>query len=291
MKKILLIAIAAIFFAGCDKQETPETPPRNISFTVSGFTHQTTPVGALQKSGSQTMASDSTQLKDHISTLKFLLFDAQGKLVVQKSQTSDAAGFGTFSERIKDGKYTAFFIGGPGEPTLDLSTFTISNLLSTRDTYIKHMEFNVAQEDKTMNVVLERFGAKLKIKLTDPFPSDIKALKFHVKLLDKLNFVTKAAETSQPDEGAVYVFDPEVRTKDATLEMFCALFPGQSYTVTGFLKAYDKDNNVVYNREIKDITLEHNKLTTVTGNAFFDYTEGFTIKIDTDYAGNIDQTF
>jgi len=233
----------------------------------------------------------NSNLSAHISSLKLIVFDAQGKLVVQKSQSTGAADFGKFTESLRDGKYTAYFIGGPGDSNTDLATFSISNLLPDKDTFVKKLEFSVSEQDQAINVALDRFGAKIKIQLTEAFPADVTSLKFQVRLLNKLGFATLAAESTQPAVGMDYEFNPTVRTKEATLELFCALFPGQTYTVTGVLKAYDKDNKIVYSREIKDIKLENNKLTTVTGNAFHNYTEGFTISINSDYNGNINQNF
>ena len=293
-KSFVIVALFCTVLFGCGKDEAPEVPPRNVSFNVTGFTQELSPipVSKAKLAVVRKMESPATNdLSTYIGTLKFLLFDAQGKLVLQRTQASDGAAFGTFSERIKDGKYTAYFVGGPGDASTDLAAFSISNLVHDKDTFVKQVDFSVDQTDKVVDVTLDRFGAKLKIQLTDAFPADITSLKLHVKLLNKLNFATKAAESTQPEEGLVYEFDPTIRTKDASLSLFCGLFPGASYKVTGVLKAYDKDNKVVYNREIKDITLENNKLTTVTGNAFFDYTEGFTIKINADYSGNIDQKF
>lgn len=148
MRKLFIIAAAALMAVACNKAETNETAEtRQITFRTSGF----------------------TQTRDSQPMTDIWLFDYRnGELLQSVHQSSSDPDFGSPTLTMACGSHTIYCAASRGtEPTLEAESHSIS-FSKPDDTFWNTMEINVTPETaQSQTITLNRVVAKLTLVIED----------------------------------------------------------------------------------------------------------------------------
>jgi len=300
MKKIFNLGITLAFLlASCAKQEVQNEILENthqVSFNVSTFEKDIS--NFPKQSSGKTMSAPNTlavvsgsDLKTHIKSISYLVFNEKGVKVADVIQKDTEKDFGKINLQLRDGAYKLMVAGGTGTFSGTPSALFLHNISHLSEQFYKQVDFKVESKDANYDATLNRMGAKLVIKLTQEWPSAVKNVTFKANVSNRLNFATLKGENSFGTAYPAYIFGEVAANRLQESCWFSAMFPSETTLQTGILTAYGANNEVLYQRTLENIQLEHNKITTMTGDLFTAKTSGFEIKIDADWGGNINQTF
>jgi len=300
MKKILSLGIAAIaMLASCAKQEVNNDTievTHQVSFNIENF--QKDVIGFPTKSNAKVMSVNATaavvggaDLKTYTKSISYVIFNDKGVKVKDSVQTDTDKNFGKINVQLRDGAYKMVIAAGTGKFAGAQTALFLNGISYLGEQFYKQIDFTVASKDANYDATLSRMGAKLVVKLTQEWPASVKNVTLKMNVNDRLNFATLKGENSLGTAYPEYVFGEKAASKLVESSWFTALFPTETASQTATLTAYGSNNEVLYQRTIDKIQLEHNKITTLTGNLFTSKISGFEIKIDAEWAGTIDQTF
>ena len=300
MKKILSLGIAAIaMLASCAKQEVNNDTielTHQVSFNIENF--QKDVIGFPTKSNAKVMSVNATaavvggaDLKTYTKSISYVIFNDKGVKVKDSVQTDTDKNFGKINVQLRDGVYKMVIAAGTGKFAGAQTALFLNGISYLGEQFYKQIDFTVASKDANYDATLSRMGAKLVVKLTQEWPASVKNVTLKMNVNDRLNFATLKGENSLGTAYPEYVFGEKAASKLVESSWFTALFPTETASQTATLTAYGSNNEVLYQRTIDKIQLEHNKITTLTGNLFTSKISGFEIKIDAEWAGTIDQTF
>ncbi|WP_158827265.1 FimB/Mfa2 family fimbrial subunit [Mucilaginibacter lacusdianchii] len=299
MKKLLLFGmLCSLGIVSCKKNSSsgdsqPETGNKTykVDFKVADFTQQTGPVVTTNAVNSN---KKTTAVQDNITTLYYLIFDSNNKLVHQTTQKSSVTGFGSISDSLMVGTYTVVFIGGaPTVPTngngaiVDLlllenpttthtlsdyyASYTASNYTSPgsiapwSDTFFKSYQLQVSASTTTQNVTLNRIVGKVSVHVKD-LPTEATTLRLMV-INDKRKFYL---DQNKPDETGSSTIIHTLTAAEKTDQNFkisdFVLNTGAPLTVT--ITCYNQSGSVLASKAITNVVLTANQETLFSGSLF-----------------------
>jgi len=258
------------------------------------------------------MAADagasSTKLSNYIQRLQYFLYNAQGVQIATKTLQSDSseAGFTPPTANLPAGTYTVIFVGSAfRQGTSDylfidgttLKDFAIGNSLTGEisDLFYVKKQFEVTSNGNTVDVTLQRPGGKLKLIIEDKWPANVD----HVGIsINAYIFYYDNGYLSQNTKNDISI--RENSSADGTnagcnWENFIFTDNSGVTTLNAVLTAYSKTNGVIATKNVNNIRIEKNKITTVSGKLFDNLGQSastmFNIKINGDWAGELHQSF
>lgn len=329
MKKTLcFMMVGAFLFASCKKTEPTEPKDEKlyeVKFKVGLFSQTVSdfPVASKKSSGKYTTSDDTPpNLSKSIARLDYFLYNSEGTRIANRTIQSDssAIGFELPTANLKAGKYRVVFMGArgkgggwPGYYYYSHHKFTPSinrgdwNNGSISDLFFSSVEFQVGGEDSYVDVNLKRMGGQLRIVVEDEWPSNIERIGLSLNVSYSYQLAEDRINQSQSDDMSVpknykTTYEmvngfpvPKQVFVDCSWENFIFAAGSQATTLNGTLTAYSKYNDVVVTKNLTNIKVEQNKVTTVRGKLFddlgFNPTSSFNLTIDSAMAGDINQTF
>lgn len=191
MRKLFLyITILPVLFISCKKdQKSPDATRQKkyaVKFNITGFTQQIVS-SVNNKLRMNSLQSLSNSLDTTIiGVLYYIVYDSNGNLVTQITQTSGQTNFGNISDELPAGTYQVNFGGGKTgllvNPWLDgglegYRNFHYPNQLPnippwSDDFFFKQINLTISSGNVSQNVSLERVTAKLTINIQDALPSN-----------------------------------------------------------------------------------------------------------------------
>jgi hypothetical protein len=320
MKKLMLIVMSTVFlFASCKKDNSEgqaSQKAQQVKFNVSVFDQS---IGDFPKamanansSHGKLMAADagasSTKLSNYIQRLEYFLYNAQGVQIATKILQPDSSetGFTPPSANLPAGTYTVIFVGSAfREATSDylfidgttLQDFTISNTLRSEvsDVFFVKKQFEVASTDNTVDVTLQRPGGKMKLVIEDTWPANVDHVGLSINGYT-IYFVDRfVGQTTKNDITIRKNSGPNGTNAGCNWENFMFTDDTGVITLNAVLTAYSKTNEVIVTKNVNNIRVEKNKITTVSGKLFDNLGQSastmFNIKINGDWAGELHQSF
>ena len=233
-----------------------------------------------------------------------------GKKVKSVTQTRGDEGYGGVTMQLTPGVYQVLVLAhsSNGNPTLsNAEKIPFTNAIGYTDTFYAYQDITVTTESKEHAITLERVTAMLRFIINDTMPQSVKTLKFYytggsgaLNANTGLGCVASQQTVNMevdPAAARPYTFELYTIPREVTASL--------NLTVT----AYDGGGNVVIEQNIKDIAIERNKITELSGDFFTNENGGdnhsdpggegddtftstsFIISASTEWAGIISKTY
>lgn len=215
-----------------------------------------------------------------------------GTRVKYVNQKLDDDNFGSALISIPKGIYTLVVIGHSGET--NVSSLYINKLTfggKVTDTFEYCEEIEVTDEPKTIEAVLTRIVAMVRLKITGNIPANAAKLKF---------YYTGGSSSLDGETKLGCVVSRQTEYRDVspsqtTYDIFT--FPHEEKDVLQItVTAYDAVGNELIERLFSDIQVTTNYITCISGDFFDGSIDGFTntetiLKADNEWAGQTDYTY
>ncbi|MGV3508948.1 MAG: FimB/Mfa2 family fimbrial subunit [Sphingobacteriaceae bacterium] len=206
MKKLLFILTCTLFLFSCKKTENspPEEVLTPVFFSVANFSQKT---GEISKSNSSISEQGDT-LRNYVKHFYYRVYNAEGKLIKVKNQTSSQTTFGTVSDTLSPGDYTFVFAASVkalqfSGTSLDDASFFLGDTAVWDDTFSKKIAITVGSTPVNESVRLNRVVAGLELNLLQELPSHILALQI---------IAENECNTYQIISGLSHTIIPKIKT-------------------------------------------------------------------------------
>ena len=288
MKKVILMAVAAAFMCGCEKQIVADNEPdadasgvvtvdgKRFTFTCKGdfgsptFTDFSQGDASAYETGKSTRAAylqaDGADMTD------LWVFDFVGDECVQTiHQSSTDDDFGRPVMTLAYGSHHVYFVASRGaEPSVDATACTIS-WTRPSDTFWKDYEVSVVSTSNgNRAVTLDRVVTRLRVTVNDEVPATMATLSVTPAVwYYGVNYKTgEPSGASEGQERSVAV-PASYQGTSGQLSMSIFGFSGSEEWTTGLtIKAKDGDGAVLGQANIEDAPLKRNRVTEYSGNLF-----------------------
>lgn len=237
-----------------------------MTFSVSDFNQDVVNLG---KSSSKTSAVGDT-LANYAKYLSYRIYNAAGVLVNSIDQTSSGATFGSVSDRLPAGTYSAFLAASK---SYLFASGTGTNLPSAYfqsspwdDTYYKRIDFTVATSNISQAIRLDRVVGGLEITLQDAIPTNVNKISIIYQteaaglyLTNKNNFYTESRTIDFPLTAA---------DKGKTNSKYFAYIGNVNSSSSVVIRAYDAANGLISEKTVNNVRCYANQKTLLTGTLF-----------------------
>jgi hypothetical protein len=279
LRVFFLYTMCTLALFSCKKDLNPrkstdkQTNKKLIKVGVSGFENK---VLDLRTSQARVSASDS--LKEYISYLYYLVFNASGEEVSRRvqSKTQEQA-FGLITDSLVPGSYTVFIMGTPKSlqlnedhkgindwPKRPLAATLVRYRQGTAgtpycpETFIRKLKFNLNKDSVISDITLVRNVGKLEVNISDITTSH--------KVVVAVNNQPVYYKIDNGDTGpGADGMEVGKTTSSKRFETF-VLNTTTPFNVT--MKCYDAANNLLKERVISNVRCYPNKKTVMTGKIF-----------------------
>lgn len=229
----------------------------------------------LHPMSTATRADEPLRLEDVCKRLTVAVFDESGTKIRTITQKSDDKTFGSVAMTLPAATYRFVFIAesGEGNPTVTSPEYIKFKDNKLTDTFYCCQDINLVDNAES-DIVLRRATAMFRLVVNDATPEAVKAMKF---------YYTGGSSTldAVTGYGCVNSRQTEYRTVDASAHTAGSVyevytFPhddGRPLSMT--ISATDAPTSsatVLYMREMVDVPVERNVITSYSGN-FFSYGE------------------
>ncbi|WEK21411.1 MAG: hypothetical protein P0Y49_09700 [Candidatus Pedobacter colombiensis] len=306
-EKLLYFALPILMLIfSCSKKdnqvETPVANPKlfNVSFNVSGFTTEVTPLPSFKSSAvNKTMDQAAAKLSDQITTLEYLIYNSSDQLLKDSIQTSRYADFGTINVQLPAGSYKLVVAGMSGSYDL-LSKENIANAYITSifpygigDWFKQVSDFKVTNNAVNQSVTLDREVGKIGFVLTDALPKDLAKISLNFTSCTRVRFYG-SSDLLTEIQTVEFLLKP---SQEGTLNFSSSTFVIPKYngfiTTDVSIRAYNTSGSLIVEKIIKDVVVEKNKMTTLSGALFTSLTSSTTttVTINSDWKPSAIVTF
>ena len=208
------------------------------------------------------------EISELCTRIGFAVFK-DGEKVKTINQTKSTAGFGSAEFSLSEGQYELVIIahncdGNATITSAEKITFP-NNIVS--DTFYYYGTFSVGDDKTELNLMLERAVAMVRVNITTEMPADVSQMKF---------YYTGGSSTFSAREGYGCVNSKQTVKMNVTADMHGKPTTWELYTLphaeSGVLKltisALDAAGNTLYEKELEDVPVTVNAITTYTGDLF-----------------------
>lgn len=281
-KKLLYFALPMLLLiVSCSKNDNPvETPDENqklfkVSFNLSGFTSDITPLPGLKSSTvNQGLTQTAAKLSDQISKLEYLIYNSSGQLLIDSVQSSNLSNFGAVNLQLPAGSYKLIVAGMSGPYSMGNPKNSTAASISTYlgygigDWFKQVTDFKVSDQSYEQSVALERMVGKVGFVLTDAIPKDVAKISL---IFTSANWLY-LNHPFDPVAGVQTVEYPMKPSREGELNFSSSAYviPMANGLITTdvSIRAYNTSGNLIVEKIIKNVVIEKNKMTTLTGALF-----------------------
>lgn len=263
LKLLLLTVVALLGLNACEKMELGpedlivEKNEDNVFIRANMFS-------IVPFSDTRAMQN----ITSYCNRLCFVIYqdDAQVKKVLQKQGDSD---YGQVSLRLASGTYMLLVVGHSSLSNPSLThpeEIKFTNTTGYTDTFYYYGELEVTDEAQTHNVVLQRATSMLRIKVTDDIPDN--AAKVWVHYTGGCGILDATIGMGGQVKSQQYtIFDAKAYNTPMVMPVYTFL-PDDEGFLNVSIRAFDVDENVIAEKEIKDVPMKHCMVTEYTGTLF-----------------------
>jgi hypothetical protein len=299
MKKALLyFTLISITLLSCKKDKRDQTKPQGklypVTFTVSNFTQEISPNQSNKIKINDVVSPDQA----NVQLLIYEVYDQQNNLINSIKQKKGELNFGTIKDNLPPGNYSAAFIGviDADDFVLGQGTFSYPQT-NLQDTYYKKLHFTIGDQYVEQNIVLEHLLSQVQAVIKDPIPAGITDIDIAIQKVDQnYNYITDISLSTNSFVAFIQTPVPSAKigtTNFALQPLVDILKIGSPVTIV--LSARNKDNSIVTQKTINNVSLQPNTKTTITGNLFTDSSSGnnsgFSVNFDQPANPDINQSF
>jgi hypothetical protein len=280
--------------SACSKKEEVRVDEKRylVKFRAVGFT-QSIGEFSVENKIAEAANIQAENIK-MISNLYFVVFDSQGMVAqIVKQDTIKSANFGSAEFNLSKGNYRLAIVGasfGHTIQTESLDKFSIST--GGEHAFCSELfSFEVSDDTElSEELIIKRVSSQLDIIFDNIIPDIAQYVIVEIPAISKYNFFSQNSDNVSISRR----FDLRGLSGKEGVKFSTALFSGNEGVNSPKdlrIMLYDKDNAVIITRSIPNIKFEKNKITEIKGNIFEDPTRPFSVKISSDFEGQIDFTF
>lgn len=314
MKKILPALSLAFILFGCNKSKDVENPQPeekkyDITFAVSGFNQSVGKFASLNPKAKQALgdlnkvAATSDKISDYVDNIYYLVTNSSGTVINAIEQrnnpvTGNPATFGTISDKLPAGTYTAFVFACKGiDASFALSfpkigskftsPYTLTSLAyGYYDTFAKSVSITVGTDAVTQSIQLERIVGGLEVQLETPIPDNI--TKITVSFQKDLPWIyldSNVNPSTQYTTETTNGFSITTADKGVSGKKFLSYVSNTYSSGTVVIRAY-AGTTLLVEKSVADVRCYRNQKTVLTGDLFAPKTvaASFGTSIDTSWA-------
>jgi hypothetical protein len=286
-KHFIALLCAPLLFTACkkDQQTGNDTEPKkyDVTFTMSNFNQS---VVKMNAAGTKATQAATDNVRDYIKYAYFRIYDSNGAVVTDKSQNNTQAEFGTFTDKLPAGNYTAVFVGSPtymaySATGVNLSTAQFFPALDVwDDTFYKQIPITIGTDGITQPVVLDRVIGGLDVVLDDAIPAN--AAKVTVTFEQNVGSIYLNGKSTALPKSITTPFVLTAADKGVKGKVFSSYIANVTSPSKVFIRAYDGSNVLIVEKSVLDVRCYVNQKTILKGSLFpiVPATSAFTISLD-----------
>jgi hypothetical protein len=280
------IAVTALTMISCENVIIEEPQETETTTTATGtvevncsYSQVITDVTRTRAANEEEVEVEATTLSD-IATHIYYVLMKDGKVyqtetqVYQAAQTDDnATTFGTIDLNVEEGDYTLVIFANNESNAVTISDNGLVSMNSNRvtDSFSFSEKITVSSHQCTsVDAQLKRCITQVEFVSTDKFPSNIVKMKYTISnTATQYDLVNLTGCTTGSISRSIKVTSTSTLIKDGKYDGTISLYiAGEETTVNATLEFYDSSDNLLYSRQLNNITVERNRKTIATAALF-----------------------
>ena len=207
-------------------------------------------------------------IADYCTKLCFVVYQdgEQKKKILQKKGDDD---YGQVSMSLAAGTYQLLVLGhsSSGNPSLaHPEKIQFTNATGYSDTFYYYADLEVSEQTETHSISLQRAASMLRINIVDEIPAN--AERIRVYYTGESGVFDAEAGWGGATNSKQYIFY-DVASRQAPITVAAYTFlRNETGTLNVILTAYDADDNVLAEKELKDVPMKNHMVTEYTGSLF-----------------------
>lgn len=262
--KVLFMLFAAVVFAACEKYVAEDIANTQGSSVVNGNL-------VVKAECLQTKAGEAQTLADRFERIGMAVFQ-DGKRVDYVNQSKSDNNFGTMSLDLPAGSYKLLVVAHSCSRSATTTNFNkVSFTSPLSDVFAFQTTVEITTEAKTISATLTRATARVDFNISDAIPEHAASLMF--------NFtggsLTLDAETMLGVASSVHrVVETEITDRETKTYSFYTFACPNDQKLKLEVSAYDSAGQLLGAKVFNDVTIEKNKVTSITSPLFTGPIEG-----------------
>ncbi|MCI6828367.1 MAG: FimB/Mfa2 family fimbrial subunit [Prevotella sp.] len=262
--KVISLLFAALVFAACEKFVAEDDWNTQGSTVVSG--------NLIVKAGfPQTKGGESQTLAERFVRIGMAVYQ-DGKRVDYVNQDNEDNNFGTMSLDLPPGSYKLLVVAHSCSKSASTNNFNkVSFTSPLSDVFAYETDISITTEAKTIDATLTRATARVDLVISDEIPVNAASIMFNFKG----GATTLNAETMEGVSSSTHkVVEMEITDREQkTYSFYTFACPdGQKLKVEA--SAYDANGQLLGAKVFNDVTVERNRVTSITSPLFSGPIEG-----------------
>ena len=269
---VFAIALIAVFFTSCSREDCPELPESRLDIGINGDTIRDLATINFICRGDFEMRPFTRSLEaDGKSMTDLWVLDYIGTTLAQQiHQVSTDTDFGTPTMNLVVGNHHIYFIASRGSgATLSTENHTIT-FTRVLDTFYKDYEINVtATSNSSRSVTLDRIVTKLTTVITDAIPQNAATFNLTPEAwhygIDYTTGLPISATASQTI--TINIPSSEIGVTNEHLSIF-GFSTEDEWTTNVTLNCKKADGTILGSAVLSNVPLKRNRITEYTGPLF-----------------------
>ncbi|MBP3519181.1 MAG: hypothetical protein J6K31_12460 [Parabacteroides sp.] len=286
MRKIVYWALACVLYlTGCESSSSEEVIPQTtfvpVQFSVqvekeiiSFPATRSMPDSPIPEPTASKAGENDTELNDLCSTIEYVVFkNEETPAFVKHKQftynpTDLDADFSCIYDSLPQGDYRFYFLAHNSK-TAELSGSTFS-FDSISDTFYETLSLNIGvAETVNEDITLQRIVSRIEFMATDPVSGQLKQFDMEIDgRSDRLDLFTGQGIKNPDKQMFSHTFTEDEIGDVNKIHAFYTFIPATDNQITARLSAITKNDELIRERQIKDITPERNKIIRYKGRLY-----------------------
>ena len=266
----LCVLLTGVLLLSCEKPVIDDTVPSET--TAMGKV--TIRVADVEAGWSASTTRALVNVSEVCTRLCFAVYK-DGSRVKSKNQAKGDSDFGTFSMELESGDYQILVLAhsGKSNPTTthpDKIEFTNpdrSGGTGFTDTFYYYGDLTVTAGSTQVDISMKRATSMFRVVTTDVKPANIKKFQFYYEGGSRNLDATTGFGYGNSQQSVFVTTGDELTGQTLQFDMFTFLH-AETGKVTFTVKAFDDKEDIIYQREFKDVSMQRNCITRYTGKYF-----------------------
>ena len=217
---------------------------------------------------------DGLELSDFCTQLNVAIYNDEKRLKTITQQMGDAD-FGRVGLRLEPGHYRVAVVAHSSSDNPSMTTpesIHFTNAMGFTDTFYYYDEVDVADTVITLNASLERAVSMLRIITTDEKPAEVSSMRVYYTGGSGELDVTTGYGTKASRQYFTIELPDSLTGKTLQIEAYTFLHAEEGQ-LNIQLTAYNKDYDVLFERQLDNVAMRRNHITQYRGRLFTDEPE------------------
>lgn len=298
MRKVILFILVTIMItqASCSKKGDVIENNKNeklydVKLSVSTFS---TEIVGMNSSASSSARSNTSVAADaigeQISVLEYLIYNSGGVLVKNTVQEKTLSTFGSISEQLPAGDYKVYIFGSTEQFSVlnkesNTTAFVSPSIYNIGDWFMKSVDLKVSDKTQAQSIVLERAVGKIEVNITDAIPVNTAKITISSITASWINLNNSLQPATEMKTIETNVAASDIGKTNFVVGKYVVPENGGSIVSDISIRAYNASGALIADKIVKDVKVEKNKKTIMTGKLFTApaINTGFSVRVNADW--------